>query len=73
MEPKAPATGDEAALVERAPGEPSETTALVERPDDEAPAIEPRQNLTVALLPFALITFLVLSFIAAAWTFLAAG
>jgi hypothetical protein len=39
----------------------------------EQPAVEPRQNLAVALLPLALIAFLVLSFVAAAWTFLAAG
>ncbi len=39
----------------------------------EQPAAEPRQNLAVALLPLALIAFLVLSFVAAAWTFLAAG
>lgn len=31
-----------------------------------------RQNVAVALLPLALITLLVLAFIAAAWTFLAA-
>jgi hypothetical protein len=33
---------------------------------------EIQQNLAVALLPLALIAFLVLAFIAAAWTFLAA-
>jgi hypothetical protein len=33
---------------------------------------EVQQNLAVALLPLALIAFLVLSFAAAAWTFLAA-
>lgn len=31
-----------------------------------------RQNLAVALLPLAIIAFLVISFVAAAWTFLAA-
>jgi hypothetical protein len=31
-----------------------------------------RQNLRVALLPLAIITFIVLAFIAAAWTFLTA-
>jgi hypothetical protein len=33
---------------------------------------EIRQNLGVALLPLALVALLILSFIAAAWTFLAA-
>ncbi len=73
MEPKVPATRDQAAPAVRTPPAEStpQSTALVER-DEEAPPVEPRQNLTVALLPFALITFLVLSFIAAAWTFIAA-
>ena len=31
-----------------------------------------RQNLRVALLPLAIIAFLVVAFVAAAWTFLAA-
>ena len=31
-----------------------------------------QQNVSVALLPLALITLLVLTFVAAAWTFLAA-
>ncbi len=34
---------------------------------------EVQQNLGVALLPLAIIAFLVLSFVVAAWTFLAAG
>jgi hypothetical protein len=73
MEPKVPATRDQAAPAEGTPAvEPSQSTALVEREDEASPSVEPRQNLTVALLPFALITFLVLSFIAAAWTFIAA-
>jgi hypothetical protein len=33
---------------------------------------EVRQNLSVALLPLALIALLLLTFVAAAWTFLAA-
>ena len=33
---------------------------------------EVQQNLAVALLPLALIAFLILSFVVAAWTFLAA-
>lgn len=40
---------------------------------DDRPPLEPRQNVAVALLPLALIAFLVLTFIAAAWTFLAAA
>jgi hypothetical protein len=48
-----------------------ESRAIVALPEERPP--EPRQNLAVALLPLALIAFLVLSFIAAAWTFLAAG
>ncbi len=48
-----------------------ESRVIVELPDERPP--EPRQNLAVALLPLALIAFLVLSLVAAAWTFLAAG
>lgn len=48
-----------------------ESSALVSVPEQQP--VEPRQNLAVALLPLALIAFLVLSFVAAAWTFLAAG
>ncbi len=52
------------------PATSDESSALVALPEEQ-PA-EPRQNLAVALLPLALIAFLVLSFVAAAWTFLAA-
>jgi hypothetical protein len=48
-----------------------ESHAIVALPEERPP--EPPQNLAVALLPLALIAFMVLSFIAAAWTFLAAG
>ncbi len=48
-----------------------EPAALVALPEEHP--IERRQNLAVALLPLALIAFLVLSFVAAAWTFLAAS
>jgi hypothetical protein len=55
MEPNLPATRDDAAVAEQPAAEP----------------VRPRQNLGVALLPLALIAFVVLAFIAAAWTFLA--
>jgi hypothetical protein len=48
-----------------------EPSALVTLPEERP--VERRQNLAVALLPLALIAFLVLSFAAAAWTFLAAS
>jgi hypothetical protein len=48
-----------------------ESSDLVALPEEHA--LERRQNLAVALLPLALIAFLVLSFVAAAWTFLAAS
>jgi hypothetical protein len=37
----------------------------------EAPPPAPRQNMSVAYLPLALISFVILALIAAAWTFLA--
>jgi hypothetical protein len=42
---------------------------------DEAPAppLPRRQPLNVAFVPLALVTFLVIAFIMAVWTFLAAG
>lgn len=67
-EPNVPATRADAPLA----ASEAETTALVEQAEEERAPYEPRQDLTVALLPLALITFLTLSFIAAAWTFLAA-
>jgi hypothetical protein len=48
-----------------------ESTAVVVLPEEQP--VERRQNLRVALLPLALIAFLILSIVAAAWTFLAAG
>ena len=43
-------------------------------PDHHDPQVqETQQNLLVALLPLALIAFLVLAFVAAAWTILAAS
>ena len=46
-------------------------TGLTET-DERAP-LPRRQPLSVAFLPLALVTFIVLAFIIAAWTFLAAG
>jgi hypothetical protein len=47
------------------------------RPDPEAEAervvLRPRQPITVAFLPLALVTFIVLALIIASWTFLAAA
>lgn len=63
METNLPATGSETAVVEAG-------TA----PAPERPAPAPiRRPVTVALLPLALATFVVIAFAMAAWTFLAAG
>ena len=48
------------------------------RPDPAADAaerapLERRQPLSVAFLPLALVTFVILAFVIAAWTFLAAA
>jgi hypothetical protein len=65
MTDKLPATRNEAPLVV--------DTVHELHPDHHDPqAQEVQQNVGVALLPLALIAFLVLSFAAAAWTFLAA-
>jgi hypothetical protein len=66
-EPNVPAKREEAPLVEA-----GQTTAIVEHREDAHTPVPPRQDVTVALLPIALITFLLLSIIAAGWTFLAA-
>ena len=42
------------------------------RVDDRVP-LEPRRPLSVAFLPLALVTFILLALIIAAWTFLAAA
>jgi hypothetical protein len=67
MESNLPAERRDAPLaeVDRRPPEGYESHA--------AQQPEQHQNLGVALLPLALIAFLILAFIAAAWTFLAAG
>lgn len=40
---------------------------------DEPTALPPRQPIGVAYLPLALVTFVILAFTIAIWTFLAAG
>jgi hypothetical protein len=40
---------------------------------EEEAAEEPRRPLRVALLPLGLVTFVILAFVIAAWTFLAAA
>lgn len=46
------------------------------RPDPDAeaqrPVVRPRQPVSVAFLPLALVTFILLALIIASWTFLAA-
>jgi hypothetical protein len=46
---------------------------LALREDAPAEPVPRRQPISVAFLPLALITFIVLAFIIATWTFLAAG
>ena len=65
MEPNVPATTEETGLVLDA--------ASDLHPDHVDPQLQVvRQNLRVALLPLAIIAFILIAFIAAAWTFLAA-
>ena len=40
---------------------------------DEATPLPPSRPVSVAFLPLAIVTFIVLAFVLAAWTFLAAG
>lgn len=40
---------------------------------DDRPPLPRRQPMSVAFLPLALVTFVILAFVMAAWTFLAAG
>jgi hypothetical protein len=40
---------------------------------DAGTPLPPRQPISVAYLPLALVTFVILAFIIATWTFLAAG
>ncbi|MGH2445336.1 MAG: hypothetical protein ACRDGD_04775 [Candidatus Limnocylindria bacterium] len=46
-------------------------TALTET-EDRLP-LPPRQPVSVAFLPLALVTFILLAFVMAAWSFIAAG
>lgn len=59
MDPNLPATRPDATLVERA--------------EEPATPLPRRQPLSVAFLPLALVTFLVIVFVIATWTFLAAA
>jgi hypothetical protein len=63
MESNLPATGSETAVVEAGGGTAPDRSA---RPPVRRP-------ISVAFLPLALATFVVIAFAMAAWTFLAAG
>jgi len=65
MEPNVPATREETGLV-------LDTTHDLHRDHVDPQQQVVRQNLRVALLPLAIITFTLIAFIAAAWTFLSA-
>jgi hypothetical protein len=65
MEPNTPATRDETGLV-------LDTAHDLHRDHVDPQLQVVRQNLRVALLPLAIITFTLIAFIAAAWTFLSA-
>jgi hypothetical protein len=65
MTDNVPAPHDEAPLV-------VDTVHELHEGERDPQEQEVQQNLAVALMPLALIAFLVLSFAAAAWTFLAA-
>ena len=65
MKPDVPATRDEAAL-------PLDTTHDLHGNQRDPQHQEVQQNLVAVLLPMAILAFLVVSFVAAAWTFLAA-
>lgn len=61
MEQRLPAPREDAPIQE----------AAVPQPATAADAAEPEQDFSIVLLPLAIIVFLVLTFIAAAWTLLA--
>ncbi len=65
MSSNLPATRDEGSLV-------VDTTGDLHTNHHDPQHQEVRQNLAVAALPLAIATFLVLAFVVAAWTFLAA-
>ena len=52
---------------------PATTVPVQAEPALEGPVEEPRRPLRVAMLPLALVTFVILAFVLAAWTFLAAA
>ena len=52
---------------------PADDPALPALTGDEQPATPPVQHVSVGLLPLALIVVILLLFIVAAWTLLAAG
>ena len=61
---------------EPAPAEPAPALAVPAvpvMPGFDVVEEEPRRPLRVALLPLALVTFVILAFVIAAWTFLAAA
>ena len=65
MEPNVPAKAEETGLV-------LDTTHDLHRDHVDPQLQAVRQNVRVALLPLAIITFILIAFIAAAWTFLTA-
>ena len=65
MEPNVPAKADETALV-------IDTTHDLHRDHVDPQLQVVRQNIRVALLPLAIIAFILIAFVAAAWTFLSA-
>jgi hypothetical protein len=65
MEPNLPATREETGLV-------LDTTHDLHGDHVDPQQQVVRQNWRVALLPLAIVAFLVIAFVAAAWTFLAA-
>lgn len=65
MEPSVPAATEESGLV-------LDTTHDLHRDHVDPQRQQVRQNLRVALLPLAIIAFILIAFVAAAWTFLTA-
>lgn len=65
MEPNVPATSEQTGLV-------LDTTHDLHGDHIDPQLQVVQQNIRVALLPLAIIAFIVIAFIAAAWTFLAA-
>lgn len=65
MEPMVPQAGEEHRLV-------LDTTQDLHADHHDPQRQMVQQNLRVALLPLAIVAFIVLAFVAAAWTFLAA-